>query len=200
VSAITETERREIRLKINGEERELLVDPRRSLMDVLREDFDLTGAKKACDGGECGSCTVLMGGRGVMSCLMPVGRVGDKEIVTIEGLSGLARSCDLREGETEPLHALQRTFAEGGAAQCGFCIPGMIMEAEALLLAKPNPTRDDIESRLSRNTCRCTGYSKIVNAVMVAAEAIREDAEVPEPDFGDEHLGVRMAKGTASSM
>jgi CO/xanthine dehydrogenase Mo-binding subunit/aerobic-type carbon monoxide dehydrogenase small subunit (CoxS/CutS family) len=188
-----ETKEKAIRLTVNGEDRAVVVDPRRTLMDVLREDLDLTGAKKACDGGECGSCTVLLGGRGVMSCLLPVGRVGTKEVVTIEGLSQLARECDARPGE-EPLHPLQRAFSDGGAAQCGFCIPGMIMEAQALLTSNPNPSREDIESRLSRNTCRCTGYSKIVAAVMVAAEAIREGTELPEPEYGGKHIGVRAPK------
>ena len=193
MSAGTATRYRPIKLTVNGEEREVIVDPARSLMDVIREDLDLTGAKKACDGGECGSCTVLLGGRGVMSCLLPVGRVGDKEVVTIEGLGRLARPCDVVEGEA-PMHPLQRAFADGGAAQCGFCIPGMIMEAQALLNANPNPTRADIESRLSRNTCRCTGYTKIVNAVLVAAEALREGTALPEPEFDGNHLGVRAPK------
>ena len=193
MSVITETRERPVKLKVNGEARVVVVDPRRSLMDVLRDDLDLTGAKEACDGGECGSCTVLLGGRGVMSCLLPVGRVGEKEVVTIEGLASFARPCDKHEGE-EPLHPLQRAFADGGAAQCGFCIPGMIMEAQALINANPNPTRADIESRLSRNTCRCTGYTKIVNAVMVAAEALREGTGLPEPEYGGKHLGVRAPK------
>ena len=187
------TERQSIKLKVNGEEHELLVDPRRLLVDVLRDDLDLTGAKKACDGGECGSCTVLLGGKGVMSCLLPVGRAGGKEIVTIEGLAARARPCDARPGD-QTLHPLQRAFSDGGAAQCGFCIPGMIMEAEALLTANPNPTRADIESRLSRNTCRCTGYSKIVDAVLVAAEAMRTGAALPEQDHGDVHVGARAPK------
>src|SRR5947209_7098711 len=118
MSVAVETAKRAIRLNVNGQEHDVLVDPRRTLCDVLRDDLDLTGAKKACDGGECGSCTVLLGGKGVMSCLLAVGRVGTKEIVTIEGLSKLARPCDHRDGE-EPLHALQRAFSDGGAAQCG---------------------------------------------------------------------------------
>jgi len=193
MSIAIETAKRAIRLKVNGEEREVFVDPRRTLCDVLRDDLDLTGAKKACDGGECGSCTVLLGGKGVMSCLLAVGRVGTKEIVTIEGLSSFARTCDHRDGE-ELLHPLQRAFSDGGAAQCGFCIPGMIMEAHALLTTNPDPTRDEVKSRLSRNTCRCTGYTKIVNAVMVAAEALREGTELPTVDAGDDHLGVRLPK------
>jgi len=171
---------RSITVVVNGKAHELYVDPRRSLMDVLREDLDLTGAKKACDGGECGSCTVLLGGRGVMSCLLPISKVGTKEVVTIEGLAGHgSNSRDGAGSQSVGLHPLQRAFAELGAAQCGFCIPGMIMEAQALIDSKPNPTRADIVSRLSRNTCRCTGYTKIVDAVVEAARVIREDPSQP---------------------
>ncbi|MDQ6878373.1 MAG: molybdopterin-dependent oxidoreductase, partial [Candidatus Dormibacteraeota bacterium] len=158
-----------ISLTINGGVRTLNVDPNRMLSEVLRDDLDLTGAKKACDGGECGSCTVLLGGRGVMSCILPVGRVGTKEVVTIEGLA----SCEACGGSAgAEMHPLQKSFVDLGAAQCGFCIPGMIMEATALLKAKPNPTRADVISRLSRNSCRCTGYSKIIDAVLDAATVI----------------------------
>jgi xanthine dehydrogenase YagT iron-sulfur-binding subunit len=102
MSIQTQAEKLAIKLNVNGEAHELLVDPRRTLMDVLRDDLDLTGAKKACDGGECGSCTVLLGGRGVMSCLLAVGRVGAKEVVTIEGLASYARPCDARSPTAEP--------------------------------------------------------------------------------------------------
>ncbi|MDQ6878363.1 MAG: molybdopterin-dependent oxidoreductase [Candidatus Dormibacteraeota bacterium] len=193
MSVVTQAGKQAIKIKVNGAERELLVDPRRTLMEVLRDDLDLTGTKEACDGGECGSCTVLLGGRGVMSCLLAVGRVGAKEVVTIEGLSSYARPCDAHPGE-EPLHPLQRAFADGGAAQCGFCIPGMIMESHALLTTNPDPTRADIESRLARNTCRCTGYSKIVDAVMVAAKAIREDTALPELEYQGKRIGARAPK------
>lgn len=185
---------RSLKLRVNGSMHELLVDPARSLMDVLREDLDLTGAKKACDGGECGSCTVLLGDRGVMSCLLPVGRVGEKEVVTIEGLATLATPAHVRDGEQLPLHPLQKAFSDGGAAQCGFCIPGMIMEATALIKANPDPTRADIESRLSRNTCRCTGYAKIVDAVLVAAEAMREGKVLHDPDHDGRRIGARAPK------
>ena len=158
---------------------------------MLRDDLDLTGAKKACDGGECGSCTVLMGGKGVMSCLLAVGRV-DKEVVTIEGLA--ERFAQEHPGCDPKLSPLQRAFFEGGAAQCGFCIPGMIMESQALLNANPNPTRKDIESRLARNTCRCTGYSKIVGAVLSAAESIRTGTAIPASEYGDKPIGEAAPK------
>src|SRR5438270_317734 len=186
------TRAREIALTVNGEVRRVTVDPDRMLSEVLRDDLDLTGAKKACDGGECGSCTVLLAGKGVMSCLMPVGRVGSKEIVTIEGLA----SCDRMAGAPQSdVHALQKAFVDHGAAQCGFCIPGMIMEASALLKAKPNPTRDDVVSRLSRNTCRCTGYQKIVSAVLDAAAVMRGDASTALPqDVDGLRAGARLGK------
>jgi aerobic-type carbon monoxide dehydrogenase small subunit (CoxS/CutS family) len=191
---LSDVKEKVIKIRVNGRPRELMVDPTRSLMDVIREDLDLTGAKKACDGGECGSCTVLLGGRGVMSCLLPVGRVGNKEVVTIEGLAQLAAHEGEHLDEEMPLHPLQRAFADGGAAQCGFCIPGMIMESQALLQANPNPSRADIESRLSRNTCRCTGYSKIIDAVMVAAKAMREGTELTPADFDGQRVGARAPK------
>ena len=181
-----------LQLTVNGDRRDLMVNPNRLLVDVLREDLDLTGAKKACDGGECGSCTVLLGGKAVMSCLLAVGRVGAKEIVTIEGLAG----CDLHvEGRSPDLHPLQKSFIDLGAAQCGFCIPGMIMEAEALINAKPNPTRADIISRLSRNTCRCTGYSKIIDAVLDAATVMRnEPSTARRQDADSVRVGARIGK------
>jgi len=186
------TRAREIALTVNGQVRHVAVDPDRMLSEVLRDDLDLTGAKKACDGGECGSCTVLLAGKGVMSCLLPVGRVGNKEIVTIEGLAACEPS-----GGTSPAdyHVLQTSFVEHGAAQCGFCIPGMIMEATALLKAKPNPTRDDVVSRLSRNTCRCTGYQKIVSAVLDAAAVMRGEASTVIPqDVDGLRAGARIGK------
>ena len=182
---------------MNGNQHELLVDPNRLLVDVLREDLDLTGAKKACDGGECGSCTVMLGGKGVMSCLLPVGRVGAKEIVTIEGLA----ACDAHvEGRSPDFHPLQKSFIDLGAAQCGFCIPGMIMEAEALIKAKPNPSRADVMSRLSRNTCRCTGYSKIIDAVLDAATVMRNEPSTARRQDGDTmRVGARIGKPDGKS-
>ena len=181
-----------ITLTVNGQAHDLVVDPDRMLSDVLRDDLDLTGAKKACDGGECGSCTVLLGGKSVMSCLLPVARVGGKEIVTIEGLARCG-ACGGSEGAE--MHPLQKSFVELGAAQCGFCIPGMIMEATALLKTKPNPTRADVIGRLSRNTCRCTGYHKIVDAVLDAAATMRGEASTAQPQETDGlRAGARIGK------
>jgi len=156
-------------LKVNGKHCEVLVSPSKKLLDVLRNDLGLTGAKRCCDDGECGSCIVLLGGKGVMSCLLPVSQIKDKEIVTIEGLAPLWS----REVGEECLHPLQYAFMELGACQCGICIPGMIMEATALLRNNQNPTREYVRKRLSRNLCRCTGYVKIVDAVLYAGEVMR---------------------------
>ena len=189
---ITEVRRTPITLTVNGQVHKLVVDPSRMLSDVLRDDLDLTGAKVACDGGECGSCTVLLGGRGVMSCLLPVGRVGAKDVVTIEGLS----ACTAMGADAEAdIHPLQKSFVDLGAAQCGFCIPGMIMEASALIKAKPNPTRADVISRLSRNTCRCTGYTKIIDAVLDAAQVMRGESSNARPQDADGlKAGARIGK------
>jgi aldehyde oxidoreductase len=168
----TDVATQRIALTVNGTRHELDLDPGRSLLDVLRMDLDLTGAKQGCDDGECGSCAVLLGQRSVMSCLLPVSRVGDKPILTIEGLAGTWASSG--GGEPGDLHPLQQAFVDFGATQCGFCIPGMIMEAHALISTKPDPTREDVLNRLSRNLCRCTGYVKIVDAVLDAANAVRK--------------------------
>ncbi len=159
---------------VNGATRTLEVDPSRTLLEVLREDLDLTGAKKACDGGECGSCIVLLGKKGVMSCLLPASRAQNKEITTIERLAPQYFE-KVKAGSTFSggLHPLQEAFIELGASQCGFCIPGIIMEAAALLDYKPNPSREDVIIRLSRNICRCTGYVKIVDAILYAADLMR---------------------------
>ncbi|MCH9036103.1 MAG: molybdopterin-dependent oxidoreductase [Chloroflexi bacterium] len=166
--------RNPIILTVNGERREIETDPDRTLLDVLREDLDLTGAKVACDGGECGSCIVLFGGKGVMSCLLPVSRAQGKEIITIEGLAPryLVEQAASRP-TSDSLHPLQQAFIDLGASQCGFCIPGIIMEASALLNRHPNPTRQEVVKRLSRNICRCTGYIKVIDAVLQAAEALQ---------------------------
>lgn len=181
-------------LSINGERRELSLHPRRSLLDVLREDLDLTGTKEGCDGGECGSCTVLLGKRGVMACLVPIGRVGDKEVITIEGLAPVYFERLRSQGAgSDQLHPLQRAFIELSATQCGFCIPGIIMEAQALLNRKPDPTRRDIVTRLSRNLCRCTGYVKIIDAILYAAKIMREgDGQLAGGARGGETVGARL--------
>ncbi len=150
-------------INVNGHDRPLDVRPEQSLLDVLREDLDLTGAKMACDDGECGSCFVLLGNKPVMSCKLAATRAEGKAVTTIEGLG---------EGG-ERLHPIQEAFLECGATQCGFCIPGMIMRTEALLRVNPAPGRADIVKSLSRNLCRCTGYTKIIEAVEYAAELRR---------------------------
>jgi len=147
-----------ISLTVNGEPKTLSVYPMERLLDVLRLDLGLTGAKEGCGEGECGSCSVLMDGMLVNSCLVPVLQAAGSNIVTIEGLQA---------GET--LHALQQAFLDCGGAQCGICTPGMILAASHLLSAIPEPTSEEIREGLAGNLCRCTGYSQIVKAVAEAA-------------------------------
>ena len=151
-----------VTLKINGEVRQLGVDSNWTLNDVLRNRLDLTGTKRACDYGGCGSCTVLMDGVDVYSCSILAVEAEGKEILTIEGL-----------GDSESLHPLQKSFALSYAAQCGWCTPGMIMSAKALLNRNPNPTEAEVRAALSGVLCRCTGYTSIVGAVLDAASVMR---------------------------
>lgn len=162
-----------IKLKVNDCEHTVQADSC-TLLDVIREQLDLTGAKKACDNGECGSCIVLMNGKPVKSCLLEASRAQDKEIITIEGLSPAAADMQPND-DYSILHPIQQAFLEKGATQCGFCIPGMILKTHTLLRTKPNPQREDIVNSLSKNLCRCTGYTKIIEAVEYAAELIREN-------------------------
>jgi aerobic carbon-monoxide dehydrogenase small subunit len=148
----------EISFAVNGQARSVLAYPMERLLDVLRQQLQLTGTKEGCGEGECGSCSVLMDGILVNSCLVPVLQAQGSSVVTIEGLAA---------GET--LHVLQETFLECGGAQCGICTPGMILAAAHLLNGKPHPTREEIQEGLSGNLCRCTGYSQIVEAVAEAA-------------------------------
>lgn len=148
-----------IHLTVNGVDHDLLVAPNRTLVQVLREELNLTGAKQGCGVGDCGSCTVLMNGQLVNSCLVLAVQAQNSEITTIEGLS---------DGRT--LHPIQESFVQKGAVQCGFCTPGMILSAKALLDKNSRPTGPEIREGLSGNLCRCTGYQKIVEAVSEAAE------------------------------
>ena len=155
-------EKAKIAFRINGKEVELEVDPRKMLLDVLREQLGLTGTKCGCDKGECGACTVLMNGEPVLSCLTLAVTAAGQEILTIEGLS--------KDGE---LHPIQQAFIDHGAVQCGFCTPGMILSAKALLDEKPHPSEEEIRVGINGNICRCTGYAKIVEAIIAAADKNR---------------------------
>ena len=147
-----------IELTVNGEVHDLLVAVHKTLLEVLREDLGLTGTKHGCELGECGTCTVLLDGEPVLSCLaLPVELQG-RAITTVEGMAERGR-----------LHPLQQAFAELGAAQCGYCTPGILLTAQALLADTPIPTRDQIKEALAGNLCRCTGYTKILDAVELAA-------------------------------
>jgi len=147
-----------IKVNINGDHYELKVKPNTLLLDLLRNEVGLTGTKRGCDTGECGACTVLIDGLAVNSCLVLAAEVNGKNITTIEGLA--------KNGK---LHPLQESFMEEGASQCGFCTPGMILSAKALLDKNPNPTEEEIKIAISGNLCRCTGYKKIIKAINSAA-------------------------------
>ena len=145
-------------LNVNGEDRQVIVPPEKTLLEVLREDMYLTGTKHGCELGECGTCTVLIDGVPVLSCLaLPIECQG-QAILTVEGMA---------DGAT--LHPLQQAFAELGAAQCGYCTPGILLTAKALLEENRRPTRDEVKEALAGNLCRCTGYTKILDAVELAA-------------------------------
>jgi carbon-monoxide dehydrogenase small subunit len=151
-----------VRTTINGEARELAVEPYRSLLDVLRNEAGLTGTKKGCDVGDCGACTVILDGEPVNSCLVLGVEVKGRRIETIEGL----------QPGPDRLHPLQENFVKYGGAQCGFCTPGVIMMAKALLDENPDPTEAEIRFGLAGNICRCTGYTKIVEAIQATARQL----------------------------
>jgi carbon-monoxide dehydrogenase small subunit len=160
-----------IRITVNGEDRTLHVPPMRRLLDVLREDLRLTGTKEGCGEGECGSCSVRMNGELVNSCLVPVLQAEGASIETVEGLAN--------GGE---LHPLQRAFLQCGGAQCGICTPGMLMAATQLLARNPHPDMAEIREGLAGNLCRCTGFKRIFESVMVAAAHTDEDAANSEAE------------------
>jgi len=148
-----------IRFTVNGEVKEMEVQPNKTLLNMLRENLDLIGAKEGCGAGECGSCTVLVDNEPVNSCLMLAVEVDGKEILTVEGLS-----------DGTSLDPVQESFIEHNALQCGYCTPGMVMSAKALLNRNPNPTEEDVKEALAGNLCRCTGYQRIINAVLDVAK------------------------------
>ena len=149
-------------LSINGDSRQMLVEPFYSLLDCLRDEAQLTGTKKGCDEGDCGACTVLMDGKPVTSCLVLAHSAHDAQITTIEGLAGVGG-----------LSPVQQAFVEHGGLQCGFCIPGLIMSATGFLQENPNPTEEEVRFAIGGNLCRCTGYARVVEAIMAAAEEMR---------------------------
>ena len=146
-------------LTVNGEPRELLIDPRRTLLDVLRNDLDLRGAHRGCDSGDCGACTVLLEGRPITSCMILAADCDGATVTTVEGITPAGG-----------LHPVQKALVEKGGIQCGFCTPGMVMAAIALLDDNPRPTEAEVKEGLVGNLCRCTGYKKIVEAVLSVEE------------------------------
>lgn len=154
------TKKLHITCKINGQTAEFLCEPRQSLLEALRDELKLTGAKEGCNNGNCGACNVILDGRLVNSCLVMAAEVDGRSVTTIEGVA-------TRDG----LHPLQQCFLEGAALQCGICTPGFIVAAKALLDKKPQPTEHEARHFLAGNLCRCTGYDKIIRAVLAAAEA-----------------------------
>lgn len=153
-----------LKFSLNGRPVEVDVPPGRRLLDLLREDLGLTGTKGGCGEGECGACTVIVNGKPRLACLTLAIQVEGKEVVTVEGLS--------REGK---LHPLQEAFVEAAGVQCGFCTPGFLLAAQALLLENPHPTREEVREWLSGNLCRCTGYEQIVEAVLQASRREEKD-------------------------
>ncbi|TCT16739.1 carbon-monoxide dehydrogenase small subunit [Natranaerovirga pectinivora] len=147
------------KLRLNDDVIDVKAHPSKRLLDVLRDDLGITSCKEGCGEGECGACAVLIDGNLINSCLVPIGSIKDTQIYTVEGYK-----------KTKRFEMLNECFAEAGAVQCGFCIPGMIMAAEGLLSKKPNPSEEEVREAISGNLCRCTGYNMIVDAILLAAE------------------------------
>jgi carbon-monoxide dehydrogenase small subunit len=158
-----------VRIAINGRLHEVAVPANRTLLDLLRDDLDLTGTKHGCGEGDCGACTVLLDGEPVNACLVLAAEADGREVATIEGLA---------PGPT--LHPVQQAFIDAGAVQCGYCTPGMVLVAAALIARSPSPTEADVRHAVSGNFCRCTGYQKIVEAVLDAAARVRRTTEKVE--------------------
>ena len=150
---------REIRVKVNGELHTRVVPSRRTLLDFVREDLNLTGTKEGCDSGDCGACTVLLDGKPVNSCLVLAVEADNREVITVEGLM-----------DGNGLHPLQQAFIDEGATQCGYCSPGMLMTAKGLLDGNPHPSRAEIQKAIAGNLCRCTGYERIISAIEKVSE------------------------------
>ncbi len=158
-----------VRFVVNGDPVEVLVEPGATLLECLRQDLGLTGSKQGCDKGDCGACTVLLDGRAVLACLVLARSVEGRRVTTVEGLAEAGR-----------LHPLQEAFDTQGAAQCGFCTPGMLMSACALIEENDQPSRQDVREALSGNLCRCTGYTKILDAVVKAAGEVHQARAAPK--------------------
>ena len=157
--------KRVIKFNLNGDDVEVFVQDNMTMLDFLRKEMHLTGAKRGCEEGECGACTILLDGKPVTSCLMLAAEADGHKITTIEGV--------MKDGQ---LHPIQKEFIDKWALQCGFCTPGMIMSAMALLEQNTNPTEYEIRDAIAGNLCRCTGYAKIVEAIGAAAEVLRKEA------------------------
>ncbi|OYT15029.1 MAG: (2Fe-2S)-binding protein [Bacteroidetes bacterium 4572_77] len=164
-----------LKINVNNKDYELKIDESMRLLDVLREELGLLGTKEGCGEGECGACTVIMDGRSVESCLILAAQCEGKKIITIEGL----------ENENGELDDIQKSFLKHGAVQCGFCTPGMVMSAKALLDKNENPTEDEIKESISGNLCRCTGYSKIITSIEDVAK-LRQNSHLKEEGVDNE--------------
>ncbi len=152
--------KKQLKLTVNGEPRQIFVQPYYSLLDTLRDELGLTGTKKGCDEGDCGACTVILNGKAVTSCMVLALGLQDAEVTTIEGLA-----------TQDALHPVQQAFVDHGGLQCGFCTPGLVMSSVAFLEENPNPTEEEAKFAVGGNLCRCTGYSKVIEAIMAAASA-----------------------------